>query len=104
MLVDHRLDLTTTEKIMNASNIVFRYGAKYFFNRTAELSVPVYIISGGISDVLYNTIHSIVRDKRLDNVYTYANRLRWHNDYICGFEDMTVHSYNKFRVIPDFVR
>lgn len=104
MLVDHGLDRRTTEKIMNGSNIVFRYGAKYFFNRTAQLAVPVYIISGGISDVLYNTIHSIVRDKRLDNIYTYANRLKWNGDTVCGFEDMTVHSYNKFRVIPEFVR
>jgi len=89
---------------MNSSNIVFRYGAKYFFNRTAELSVPVYIISGGISDVLYNTVHSISKDKKLDNIYTYANRLKWANDYIVGFEEMTVHSYNKFRVIPELVK
>jgi 2-hydroxy-3-keto-5-methylthiopentenyl-1-phosphate phosphatase len=89
---------------MNDSHIVFRYGAKYFFNRSAELGIPVYIISGGISDILYNTMHSIVRDKRLDNVHTYANRLKWLDSAVIGFEEMTIHSYNKFRVIPELVR
>lgn len=84
---------------------MFRYGAKYFFNRAAELHLPIYVVSGGISDILYNSIYSIVRDKRLENVHTYANRLIWdENQHITGFEDLTIHSYNKFRVIPELVK
>jgi hypothetical protein len=84
---------------------VFRYGAKYLFSRTAALNLPVYVISGGVSDLVLNTIKSISKpNQKLSNLWIFSNQFQWQdNQTVTSFQPWTIHSFNKYLIYPDFI-
>lgn len=70
----HRITVDMTNDTLNTSNIVFRAYTDRLLQVLNECSIPLYIISGGISDIIYTTIHDIF-GQVFRNVSIHSNEL-----------------------------
>ena len=60
------------EKVLANANIVFRSHTVEFLETLEMLNIPLYIISGGISDAISNTIRAAVK-KNFTNISIHSN-------------------------------
>lgn len=60
------------ENVLNSAYLVYRSHTKEFLDALEECNVPLYIISGGISDSIYNFTHSLT-GKDYSNISIHSN-------------------------------
>jgi HAD superfamily hydrolase (TIGR01544 family) len=91
--------------VLQAENkFFFRYGILEFFELLFHNDIPIYIISGGIYEIIDEALKMLLphyehmREKNLihiiSNKFTYDN-----NDKVIGYEEPFVYTFNKGEVI-----
>jgi len=92
--------------IVSECNIVLRDGTHEFFRILKEYSVPVYVVSAGIGDIIEEVL--LKNDVLHDNARIIANLMDFdEKGKLIGFRGDLIHSYNKHEVldhIKGFVR
>ena len=61
-------------KTIRDSNIVFKLFIKKLLEVLNEIKIPVYIISGWITDIIHTSIHDIY-GQMLNNISIHSNEL-----------------------------
>ena len=106
----HRINEQMLEEVITNAKIVFRSHTVELLDLLLMLEIPLYIISGGISDTIYNSIHCVTQ-KSYPNISIHSNELENYfyslpDDAIpfetvrfIRFKKKIIHSYNKYRVM-----
>lgn len=81
------------EIIDSTDTIIFRDDFKLFAIRLQELGIKLYIVSGGIFDVIKYTLCK--NGLMLDNISIISNHLAFDNGIITGINGDVIHSCNK---------
>ncbi|KAI5093088.1 cytosolic 5'-nucleotidase 3, partial [Silurus meridionalis] len=94
LLVEQRLEKDKLPEVVRESDVSLREGYEHFFDRLHEHSVPVFIFSAGLGDVL----EEIIRQAGVyhPNVKVVSNFMDFdENGVLKGFKGELIHVYNK---------
>lgn len=93
-------------QVLRDSNLIFRSHTQQLLHTLHKFAIPLYIISGGISDSIYNSLlplaeltHISIHSNELE---TYPPLLQQPQDLsspLIRFRPEIVHSYNKYKVM-----
>lgn len=82
------------DRIIKENNsVLLRDDFVTFAKKLNELDIKLYIVSGGIYDVIYDTLEK--NDVLLDNIEIISNNISFENNEINGFSSEIIHSCNK---------
>lgn len=85
---------TIYDRIISENNaMTLRDDFITFVKRLNELNIKLYIVSGGIYDVIYDTL--LKNNILLDNIEIISNNVSFENNEISGFSSDIIHSCNK---------
>uniref|UniRef100_A0A8C5FN55 5'-nucleotidase n=1 Tax=Gadus morhua TaxID=8049 RepID=A0A8C5FN55_GADMO len=94
LLVEQRLQKDKLPDIVRESDSALREGYEHFFDRLHQHSVPVFIFSAGLGDVLEEIIRQA--GVYLPNVKVVSNFMDFDdNGILKGFKGELIHVYNK---------
>ncbi|XP_056457256.1 cytosolic 5'-nucleotidase 3 isoform X1 [Gadus chalcogrammus] len=94
LLVEQRLQKDKLPDIVRESDSALREGYEHFFDRLQQHSVPVFIFSAGLGDVLEEIIRQA--GVYLPNVKVVSNFMDFDdNGILKGFKGELIHVYNK---------
>ncbi|KAK9960372.1 hypothetical protein ABG768_008233 [Culter alburnus] len=94
LLVEQRLEKDKLPEVVRESDVCLREGYEQFFDRLHQHSVPVFIFSAGLGDVL----EEIIRQAGVyhTNVKVVSNFMDFDdNGVLKGFKGELIHVYNK---------
>ncbi|XP_060761656.1 cytosolic 5'-nucleotidase 3 isoform X1 [Neoarius graeffei] len=94
LLVEQRLQKDKLPEVVRESDVSLREGYEHFFDRLHQHSVPVFIFSAGLGDVL----EEIIRQAGVyyPNVKVVSNFMDFdENGVLRGFKGELIHVYNK---------
>ncbi|EDO37410.1 predicted protein [Nematostella vectensis] len=81
-------------KILRDANIGLRDGVEWLFVKTYEKNVPVFILSGGLGDIIEEVIKQ--QSHLFDNVTVMANYMKFNEEGVMvGLQDELISSNNK---------
>lgn len=109
LLVDENLTKESFQKMVTNSETKFfyRYGIIELFELIKKYSIPLYIISGGIFEIIDESMSFVIpqykelREKKLINIV--ANKFRYDEENkVIGYEEPCVYTFNKGKVNNEY--
>ncbi|XP_016006318.2 7-methylguanosine phosphate-specific 5'-nucleotidase isoform X1 [Rousettus aegyptiacus] len=94
LLCEQKIQKFQIAQVVRESNAMLREGYKTFFNTLYQNSVPLFIFSAGIGDIL----EEIIRQKQVfhPNIHVVSNYMDFDEDgFLQGFKGQLIHTYNK---------
>ncbi|XP_011379553.1 7-methylguanosine phosphate-specific 5'-nucleotidase isoform X2 [Pteropus medius] len=94
LLCQQKIQKFQIAQVVRESNAMLREGYKMFFNTLYQNSVPLFIFSAGIGDIL----EEIIRQKQVfhPNIHVVSNYMDFDKDgFLQGFKGQLIHTYNK---------
>ncbi len=100
LLLKYRVKESDIPKILNSDNgLKLRKGVVNFINKLNKSRIPLIISSAGLGNFI---IEELKRNNCYsDNIYVYANMMKFKNDVIIDNNNKIIHSMNKNEVILD---
>lgn len=94
LLIEQRLNRNKLEEVVKNSDIMLKEGYETFFDKLNEHTIPVFIFSAGLGDVLEEAIRQ--SGVYYPNVKVVSNFMDFdENGVIKGFKGELIHVYNK---------
>ncbi|KAM3929804.1 cytosolic 5'-nucleotidase 3A isoform 1-T1 [Leptodactylus fuscus] len=94
LLIEQRIQKDRLEEVIRDSDIMLKEGYETFFDKLNEHTIPVFIFSAGLGDVLEETIRQ--SGVYYPNVKVVSNFMDFdENGVIKGFKGELIHVYNK---------
>ncbi|KAM4026864.1 cytosolic 5'-nucleotidase 3A [Anomaloglossus baeobatrachus] len=94
LLIEQRLQRDRLEEVIRDSDIMLKEGYETFFDKLNEHTIPVFIFSAGLGDVLEEAIRQ--SGVYYPNVKVISNFMDFdENGVIKGFKGELIHVYNK---------
>ncbi|XP_075684647.1 cytosolic 5'-nucleotidase 3A isoform X2 [Rhinoderma darwinii] len=94
LLIEQRFQKDKLEEVVRDSNILLKEGYETFFDKLNEHTIPVFIFSAGLGDVLEEAIRQ--SGVYYPNVKVISNFMDFdENGVIKGFKGELIHVYNK---------
>lgn len=90
------------------SKVLFRHGIKEFMHLIIDLKIPIYVVSGGITEIIEAAFCTIIANNELDQqkaatyfqlMEIFSNEFEYHNDVTIGYKEPIIHIMNKQEVI-----
>ncbi|XP_030064140.1 cytosolic 5'-nucleotidase 3A [Microcaecilia unicolor] len=94
LLIEQHLQKSKFAEIVNESDVMLKEGYEIFFDKLNEHSIPVFIFSAGIGDIL----EEVIRQNGVyhSNVKVVSNFMEFdENGILKGFKGELIHVYNK---------
>ncbi|XP_004707531.1 7-methylguanosine phosphate-specific 5'-nucleotidase isoform X1 [Echinops telfairi] len=94
LLCQQKIQNVQIAEVVRESNAMLRDGYKMFFNMLYRHSIPLFIFSAGIGDIL----EEIIRQMKVyhPNIHIVSNYMDFdENGFLQGFKDQLIHTYNK---------
>ncbi|XP_024897380.1 7-methylguanosine phosphate-specific 5'-nucleotidase isoform X4 [Pteropus alecto] len=94
LLCQQKIQKFQIAQVVRESNAMLREGYKMFFNTLYQNSIPLFIFSAGIGDIL----EEIIRQKQVfhPNIHVVSNYMDFDKDgFLQGFKGQLIHTYNK---------
>ncbi|CAL8301552.1 unnamed protein product [Lota lota] len=94
LLIQQKIQRDMLAQAVRESGVILREGYKVFFDRLAELQVPLLIFSAGVGDILEEVIHQ--RQVFHPNVHVISNYMDFDaNGVLRAFKGQLIHTFNK---------
>ncbi|XP_026558008.1 cytosolic 5'-nucleotidase 3A isoform X2 [Pseudonaja textilis] len=94
LLIEQGLQKEKLAEIVRESDVMLKEGYEFFFDKLHEHSVPVFIFSAGIGDILEQIIHQA--GVYHSNIKVVSNFMDFDdNGILKGFKGELIHVYNK---------
>ncbi|XP_006832702.1 PREDICTED: 7-methylguanosine phosphate-specific 5'-nucleotidase [Chrysochloris asiatica] len=94
LLCQQKIQKFQITQVVKDSGAMLREGYKVFFNTLYHHSVPLFIFSAGIGDIL----EEIIRQNKVfhPNIHVVSNYMDFdENGFLQGFKGQLIHTYNK---------
>ncbi|MBV97321.1 7-methylguanosine phosphate-specific 5'-nucleotidase, partial [Eschrichtius robustus] len=94
LLCQQKIQKFQIAQVVRESNAMLRDGYKTFFNTLSQNSVPLFIFSAGVGDIL----EEIMRQRKVfhPNIHIVSNYMEFDEDgFLKGFKGQLIHTYNK---------
>ncbi|XP_059892186.1 cytosolic 5'-nucleotidase 3-like [Gadus macrocephalus] len=94
LLIQQKIQRDMLAQAVQESGVILREGYEVFFDRLAELQVPLLIFSAGVGDIL----EEVVRQSQVfhPNVHVISNCMDFDaNGVLRGFKGPLIHTFNK---------
>ncbi|XP_053570406.1 cytosolic 5'-nucleotidase 3A isoform X3 [Bombina bombina] len=94
LLIEQRLQKAKLAEVIRESDVMLKEGFETFFDKLNEHSIPVFIFSAGLGDVLEEVIQQ--SGVYLPNIKVISNFMDFdENGVLQGFKGELIHVYNK---------